>query len=395
MNTPDDVFIALEAAAAKGPGALLGALADSLAERRRWHALFDLRLLEARASLNLPVTGELGPLDEATRTALDERSLAACREVGWPLLDEGQVAAGWMYLRAAAEPGDVACKLRELAARSAADDEAAESRRQEIVHVALWEGVDPALGLEVVLASQGTCNAITAYEQAVSRLPAVRQERAATVLVDHLHRELAANLAADLAGRSLAVSETDAGSITALLDAAGGLVGCPSVHVDVSHLQAVLRIARVATDRGTLEKAWQLACYACRVPPDASYPGEPPFENVGEASRLFFAAQLGRDVDAAVRYFRAAAATARIEQAGTLPADILVLLLWRLRRPAEALHAALERPRDAGMPSVVQASGMVPSLVDMAAAGDALDVLRAACREHGDEITFVATYLPR
>ena len=104
MNTPDDVFIALEAAAAKGPGALLGALADSLAERRRWHALFDLRLLEARASLNLPVTGELGPLDEATRTALDERSLAACREVGWPLLDEGQVAAGWMYLRAAAEP---------------------------------------------------------------------------------------------------------------------------------------------------------------------------------------------------------------------------------------------------------------------------------------------------
>jgi hypothetical protein len=133
--------------------------------------------------------------------------------------------------------------------------------------------------------------------------------------------------------------------------------------------------------------------YACRLPADVTYPGEPPFENVGEASRLFFAAQLGRDPEAAIRFFRAAAAKARIEQADSLPADILVLLLWRLGRPAEALHAALERPADGGMPSLEQTSGMVPSLLDLARAGDALDVLRAACRDRGDEITFAATYV--
>lgn len=388
-----DLFSTLAAAAAHDKQALCETLAASLTERRRWHALFDLRLLQARAALGLPLTGDLGAVDPARRDELDERSLAACREVGWPLLEEGAVAAGWMYLRAAAEPEAVARQLRVLAAHPPADDEAAEARRQEIVHVALWEGIDPAFGLELVLATQGTCNGITAYEQAVSRLPAARQAPAAGLLVDHLYREVAANLAADLEHRGLVAPAADPSSITSLLAAAGGLADDPSVHVDVSHLQSVLRIARVATDRGVIGKAWELAVYACRLPADATYPGEPPFERVEEASRLFFGAHLGHDVAAAVSFFRAAAATARIEQAGTLPTDILVLLLWRLGRPAEALHAALERPADDRIPSVVQSSGMLPSLVEMAAAGDALDVLRAACRERGDEITFAATYL--
>ena len=388
-----DLFDALATTAARDTAEMFRMLADSLRERRRWHALFDLRLLEARAALGLPAAGDLSAVDPARRDALDERSLAACREVGWPLLDEGAVAAGWMYLRAAAEPDAVARKLRELAARPPADDEAADTRRQEIVHVALWEGLDPALGLELVLASQGTCNAITAYEQAVARLPAPRQQAAAAILVDHLHREVLENLRVDLDRRGLVPAPTPSASIPDLLAAAGGLADDPSVHVDVSHLQSVLRIARVATARDVIEKAWELAVYAARLPAEATYPGEPPFENVGEASRLFYGAQLGRDAEAAVRFFRAAAANARIEQACALPADILVLLLWRLGRPAEALHAALERPADDGMPSLVQATGMVPSLLELARAGDALDVLRAACRDRGDEITFAATYV--
>jgi len=387
-----DLFDTLAGQAIRGHDDLFATLASSLTERRRWHALFDLRLLEARAALGLPLTGDLGALDAVARERLDERSLAACREVGWPLLEEGAVAAGWMYLRAAAEPADVAAKLRDLAAGLPADEEAAEARRGEILHVALWEGIDPALGIELVLDAQGTCNAITAYEQAVSRLPAARQQSAAAVLVAHLHREVLANLAADLDRRGLIEPGAACGSIVELLAAAGGLVDDPSVHVDVSHLQSVLRIARVTTDGAVLEQAWQLAVYACRLPADATYPGEPPFENVGEASRLFYAAQRGRDVDAAVRFFRAAAATARLEETGTLPADILALLLWRLGRPAEALHAVLERSSDGGMPSVVQTSGMLPSLVELAVAGDALDVLRQACRDRGDEITFAATY---
>lgn len=391
-----DIFDTLAAtAASQGPQAMLDALADSLRDRHRWHALFDLRLLQARVALGLPPTGDVGTLDEATRDKLDQASLAACREVGFPLLDEGHVAAGWMYLRAAAEPTEVSRRLAALARTLPEDDETATALLQEIVHVALWEGVDPALGIRLVIDSQGTCNSITAYEQVVARLPAARQQAAAAVLVDHLHHEVFTALAADLERRGLASADRIAAapSIVALLEAAGGLRDDPSFHVDVSHLQSVLRFARTCTERPVLEKAWELAVYACRLPEEVTYPGDPPFEHVGEASRLFFAALLGRDIEEALAFFHRAAAPEHVQQGDTLPADTLTYLLWRLDRPAEAVHVALARPSDSGMPSMFQAAGMLPSLVELAIKGDAVDALRDACRKRGDEITFAASYL--
>ena len=410
-SDPDDIFSQLAATAdAAGAAAMFDTLAASLKARGRWHALFDLRLLQARIALGLPATGELrgegaqGDISSADRDQLDERSLAACREVGWPLLEAGQVAAAWMYLRAAAAPAEVAAKLTALAARITAtgldpDDEDATARLQEIVHVALWEGVDPALGIDLVIRMQGTCNAITAYEQAVSRLPARRQEPAAGVLVHHLHGEVVGALAADLAQRGAAVTAADASvasmiPLLARLREVGGADDA-SIHVDVSHLQSVLRIARVCADSEVVRKAWELACYACRLPSEVVYPGEPPFEDVGESSRLFFGAQLGHEVDRAISLFRRAAARARFEESGTLPADTLVLLLTRLGRPTEALHAALERPAEGPMPSTMLASGMLPSLVELATAAGSWDELLAACRERGDEITFAATLAAR
>lgn len=412
MNTPHDPsadpqapFAALEAvASASGTAAMFEALADSLTKRRRWHALFDARLLQARMTLGLPTTGELGEMPPGVRDRFDELSLAACREVGWPLLEEGHVAAGWMYLRAAAEAGEVAAKLAAqaeavMATTDPSTDETAANRLQEIVHVALWEGADPALGINLVIRTQGTCSAITAYEQAVSRLPARRQEPAAAVLVHHLHREVAHALSHDLAGRGIQPA-ADGGPAASLMPLLEALAGLPdgdngSIHVDVSHLQSVLRIARVCTDPAAVRAAWELASYACRLPQEVVYPGEPPFEEMGESSRLFYAAQLGRDVHRAIGHFQQQASRALVEETGTLPADTLVLLLSRLARPREALAAALERPADARMPSVMQASGMLPSLVDLAAAGDAWDDLLAACRERGDEITFAAALAAR
>jgi hypothetical protein len=378
--------------AAAGPDAMLEALAESLANRRQWHALFDARIMQARVAVGLPPVGGPGDVPAAVRDPFDARSLAACREVGWPLLRDGQVAAAWMYLRATGDLAEVSRELEALAATidGAVDDEA-ERQRQEILGVALWEGADPAIGIALMLRTQGTCNAITAYEQAVSRLAAARQRPAAGVLVAHLHGEVATHLADELGHRGLSVlaaaMSPSTASIPALLEAIGGDCG---LHVDVSHLQSVLRIARICADEPTIRRAWELACYACRLPADVVYPGEPPFENVGEASRQFFGCQLGMDVEAAVRFFRAAAATAD-PGSGTLPSDTLTLLLARLGRPAEALHAALGRPRDDGMPSPLQAAGALPSLIDLAARSNEWELLRRACRDRGDDITFAAT----
>lgn len=391
-DLPDEFARLRRTCASAGPAAMLEELAADLAAARRWHAVFDARMLQARIALGLPPAGPLGDVPSTVREQLDERTLAACRAAGWPLLEEGQVAAAWMYLRAAAEPGELAPRLEALAARDSAadpDDEATARRLEEIIGLALWEGVDPALGIGLVLRTQGTCNATTAYEQAVSRLPAARQRPAADVLVAHLHRELLTNLAADLEGRGATVP-AEPGSITDLLATAGGLTADPSVHIDVSHLQSVLRIARVCDDERSIRRAWELASYGCRLPAEVVYPGEPPFVEVAAASRLFFGALLGRDVEQAVRFFRHAAAAAE-ESAGTLPCDTLVLLLVRLGRPDEALHAALGRPADHGMPSTLAAAGLLPSLVELAAASGAWETLRQACIDRGDLITFAAT----
>jgi hypothetical protein len=210
------------------------------------------------------------------------------------------------------------------------------------------------------------------------------------VLVEHLHRELCGSLAADLEARGIADVPPDPTTLPDLLAAAGGLADDPSVHVDVSHLQSVLRIARVCDDEPTVRRAWELAVYGCRLPAEVVYPGEPPFAEVAPASRLFFGALVGRDIEEAVRFFRHAAATAETD-AGTLPCDTLVLLLWRLGRPAEALHAALGRPADRGMPSTLEAAGLLPSLVDLATAAGDWATLRRACIDRGDAITFAAT----
>jgi hypothetical protein len=390
MTEPDRFADLVRACDAAGPAAMLDELAASLAARGRWHGLFDTRIIQARVALGLPPVGTPGDVPPAARDAFDERSLAACREAGWPLIDERQIAAGWMYLRAAAEPAAVSARLAAIARpllASAHDDPEADRVLEEILGVVLWDAVDPALGIEIVLATQGTCNAITAFEQAVSRLPAARQRPAAGVLVAWLHDEVRASLADDVASRGLAAPApaTLGGLLAALGPADVGL------HVDVSHLQSVLRIARVCDDEPTIRRACELAEYACRLPADLVYPGEPPFEEVGEASRLFYGSQLGVDVDRAVRFFRTAAATAEPE-AGSLPHDVLVLLLARLGRPAEALHAALSRPRDErGMPSPLQTAAALPALVDLAAAAGEWELLRRACRDRGDEITFAAT----
>ena len=401
-------FEQLEAtAAASGPAAMLDQLAATLATARRWHAVFDLRLVQARLAAGLPLTTNAPPEDPATQARLDERSLTACREVGQGLLDEGQVAAAWMYLRAAMPAEDVAQQLAAVAARAlpTSDEPASpaplneDSSRlvDELLGVVLWDAVDPALGINLMLRTQGTCAAITAFEQAVSRLPARRQEPAARVLVAHLHRELVRGVAADLSARGLTTAAAIAAvaPLVALLDLAGGLADTPAIHVDVYHLQSVLRIARVCADETTHRRAWELATYACRLPAGVTYPGEPPFENVGEASRLFFGAPLGIDVAEAVRFFRREAAVADPALAGTLPTDTLVLLLTRLGRSAEALHAAVVRLADGGSPSPMQTAGLLPSLVELAAASGEWDLLLDACRRHGDAITFAAAIAAR
>ena len=297
---------------------MLSALGEELVRDRRWHALFDLRLIEARFAQGLPVVGETGVLPAAARDAFEERSRLACLEVGWPLLEEGQVASAWMYLRASAELEDVASRLEQVASTlEGREDDDARRLLEELVHVTLWEAVHPPLGLKLLLVHNGTCNTVTAYDQSVSRLPPARQAAAAEVMVNHLTEELIANLQSDLTRRGLKVA--DITTLPGLLEAAGDPAAPLGPHVDVSHLHSVLRFGRVCTDAGILQKSLDLAVYADRLPEELRYPGDGPFTEMAKASRLFYGACLGEAIEEAVVDGHDAGATNINEADNTVP----------------------------------------------------------------------------
>jgi hypothetical protein len=358
-------------------------------------------LLRARASLGLPLVGPVVDADKTTKKKLDDKTIAACREVGWKLFDEGQIASGWMYLRAAVEPQEVADKLSQIASQileqeeSVADEEEYQPL-QEIIQLALWENLDPALGIRVMLAAQGTCNAVTAYEQSVAGLPPTQQEPVAKIMIHHLHKEVFENLARDLIERELVdtnqVNEIKGrkGTLVDLLASAGGLLNEESIHVDASHLQAVLRFARICTDSHDIQHAHALACYACRLPKEFQYPGDTPFSDFGASSRLFYSAQLGKEADQAITFFRQEAEQANEYEA---PAawDVLAVLAARINRPDEALSAILARPAETGTSQNSPLAATLPPLVELAHGAVGGEKLRAACIERDDLITYAAS----
>src|SRR5262245_61737556 len=78
----------------------LAEMCNHLKAEVRFHELFDARLMHARVKHKLPVTlrGSLDELKEPLRSQIEEAYLGACREVGWSLLDNGQLRDAWMYL---------------------------------------------------------------------------------------------------------------------------------------------------------------------------------------------------------------------------------------------------------------------------------------------------------
>jgi hypothetical protein len=386
---------------ADGIDAMFQKLEDALRHSCRWHSLFDAHLLRARAALGLPLVGPVADTDKVTKKTLDDKTIAACREVGWKLFDEGQIASGWMYLRAAVEPQEVADKLSQIASQileqeeSVADEEEYQPL-QEIIQLALWENLDPALGIRVMLAAQGTCNAVTAYEQSVAGLPPTQQEPVAKIMIHHLHEEVFENLARDLIERELVdtnqINEIKGrkGALVDLLATAGGLLNEESIHVDASHLQAVLRFARISTDSDDIQHAHALACYACRLPREFQYPGDTPFSNFGTSSRLFYSAQLGEEADQAIAFFRQEAEQANEYEA---PAawDVLAVLAARINRLDEALSAILARPAETGTSQNSPLAATLPPLVELAHGAVGGEKLRAACIERDDLITYAAS----
>jgi hypothetical protein len=311
---------------------------------------------------------------------VDDAYLDACRQVGTMLLDEGKLREAWMYLRPV---GD-----KTLVAKALERTEPSEDNLQDLIEIGLHEGVAPALGYALVLKNYGTCNAITTFEGALAGRARPDQQAAAALLLEHLHGELLANVRSDIARRE--GREPDASTLAELVADRDWLFADHNYHIDTTHLAATIRFARVIEDQRLLGLAHDLTEYGRRLSQQFQFAGDEPFAEVYPSHALFFAAQLGRQVDEAIACFREKARSLPIDQHGTAAAEVYIGLLARLGRHGEAIDATIEL-----IPPGVRTSGFAPGLLELARAGGDYERLLGVCRQRGDLVSYTAGLVAR
>jgi hypothetical protein len=373
----------------RGVDAALETLAASLKADKNYRDLFTVRQMQARHRLGLPIidVGQTRDLADPLRTQLEDEYVVACREVGLLLLAEGKLREAWMYLQIS---GDKAAVRERLAAI-----EATEQNSAEIIELALYEGVAPGRGLELILNSHGICNTITTLDGVLPNLAREEQAEAAGLLVRHLHANLLENVRADIERQQgKPPAEKTLGELLAdrewLLE--GG-----NYHIDTSHLSSVVRFSRMSDDAETLRLAADLTEYGRRLHTQFQFSAEEPFADYYPSHGLFLGALLAQAehsaqskgaaradvIDQAVVFFRERAEKTDIDAVGTAAVEFYISLLARLQRYDLAMDE-LNNLIPAGKPTM----GIAPHLWELAERSGNYQKMAEICQSRGDIVGY-------
>jgi hypothetical protein len=159
-------------------------------------------------------------------------------------------------------------------------------------------------------------------------------------------------------------------------------------HLDTTHLNSAVRIARILEDQESLRLAWELTEYGRRLDRQYQFAGEEPFAEVYPSYGLFYAAQLGRQVDEAIAYFREKAESLSLDQEGSMPAETHVALLARIGRLNEAMEASARL-----LPQGTRTMGFAPSLLELSKIARDYAILRDSSRERGELLAFAVALI--
>ena len=388
---PSTQFAALAAEIAdRGVAPALEKLAALLLERASYRELFTVRQMQARHKLGLPIidVGQTRDLAEPLRSQLEDAYVEACREVGLLLLAEGKLREAWMYLQISGDKQAVRERLATL--------EPTEANSSEMVEIALYEGVWPRRGLELILASHGICNTITTLDGVLPNLGREDQAAAAALLVGYLHGQLLENVRADIERQEHKPPQE--ATLAGLLAKRDWLLGDGNYHIDTSHLSSVVRFARMSDDADTLRLAVDLTEYGRRLHKQFQFGSEEPFADYYPAHGLFLGALLAQAeqlqtaeiparadvIDQAVVYFRERAEKTDVAASGTAAVEFYVSLLGRLRRFELAMDelAHLIPP---GTPTM----GIAPHLWELAERSGKYQKMATICQERGDIVGYI------
>ena len=390
------IYIELERTLdAEGADAAVRRLCERLRENKDYASLFYALLMQKRQQLGVsPVpTGPAADLPESTLAEYEEAIRQVGRHVGELYLQEGQLAQAWAYFRMLNEPDAL---RRVLDAYEPKEDE----DMQSLVQIAFYEGVHPRKGFDWILQRFGLCNAITTLSSQELAHPPEDRQYCLQALVRALYAELGERLVAEIERHDENISPPPLPSpprgegrvggegIRELIAGRDWLFGDDCYHIDLSHLSSVVQMSMHLTPCPELEMVRELCEYGQRLSGRFVNPGDPPFEDLYRAIGIYLAILAGDHVEEGLAYFRRQAEQADPETIGTYPAQVLVNLLLRLERPAEALavarqHLAAADNRQLSCPSIVELCRKV---------GD-YRTLAEVAREQDDPVHFLAGLL--
>ncbi len=376
MSTFDRIA---ELSASDGPQAALDFLAESLRNEKNYHKLFDALLLRKKHELGLPLMRptSLDDVPDDLRTDFEKFYVDAAREVGTLLLEDDQLNDAWVYFRTIQEPEKVSAALENATLPDDYD------KSQELINIALYEGANPVRGLEFLLKSNGTCNTITALDQVIGQLGEEDRKKAAAMMVQHLYDELMMTVKSEVDGRMSLPPGAAPKTLRELIMGREWLFQDGNYHVDVSHLNSVVRFSRsLDGDSPELELAVQLAEYGMQLDEQFQYGSEAPFEDCYPAHVQFFNVLLGRNVDDALAYFQQKLDAEPDDEDKQMIAYVIVDLLLKADRLEQAHEVATEHLR-----FLDEQTFSYPELCQKAGKSDAW---ASAAKDKGDLVGFAA-----
>ncbi len=354
-----------------GIASALEFLSGHFREQKQPHQLFEILKMKSRHELGLPLLygQDSETLSEEQQKNLEDGLLAACREVGIALIENGDYQQGWMYLQPV---GD-----RNLVIELFSKIEATEENTEELIEVTLSQGAAPEIGYALLMKQFGTCNAITTFDTQLVQLEKPLRKRLAAQLVTHLYQELVENIANHVEEKEgQRPGET---SLSALKANRAWLTEGGGHHVDTTHLASVMRIGQIVDDPEALRMLLEMARYGSGLASDFHYEGYPPFKETYLSHQLFYQALLGENVDEAIRYFDEQAKTIDRNQHGSAAVETLIDLLARVGRNEQAIDVSTELLLGQG-----ETIGVAPGVFEIASNQSELKQLMDYYREKDD-----------
>ncbi|MBD3672057.1 MAG: hypothetical protein HUJ26_00910 [Planctomycetaceae bacterium] len=375
----DDLFASLEELSQNsGPDAVIDKLIETERVEKQFHKLFDALLMKKKfewgLSVTRPTTFDEVPDDK--RQEFEEYYVDCAREVGQLLIDDGQIAQAWVYFKTIQESEPIKKALEKLG-----DDAQNLENYDELMNIALYEGAHPLLGVKWLLESHGTCNTITSLDQMMGQFDQETRHDSAELMVNHLYDELRTSLEYNIKQSEADLAEGL--SIRELLADREWLFENGNYHIDVSHLNAVVRFARFLNgDDPELKKAIELAEYGSNLDKQLQYGGEPPFNDFYTAHVHYLNILAGENVEEGFAYFRQ-----EMDNDPDLPdkqliAYVMVDLMMRIDR----LNAAVDLAKEY-LAEVEDPNGF--SFADLCRKAGRPEVLQEVAKQQHDPLRFV------